>query len=105
MPTVIKLIGLSTGQPHKYDGLYVDAYNPSYAPDNGPLVCYLKVTADPSAARQFADVVEAMEFCQQVDQRNPEDFPGHPNRPITAFTMEFWPLEMALEDFRKERKP
>lgn len=96
--TVIKLIGLVNGQPHKYDGLYVDAYDPSYSPNGNPLECYLKCTGDPAAAKQFADMQAAMEFCLRVDERNPEDFPGHPNRPIRAFTLDFVPLEMAVEE-------
>lgn len=100
---VIQIMGLYTGQPHKLDGLYVTAYDPSFAANGDPGACLLTGTADPRQAKHFTDVAEAYDYAKQVNLRDPIREDGRPNRPITAFTIRFCTLANAVNDWNAAR--
>ncbi len=104
--TLIKIIGLAIGQPHHLDGLFVQAYEPSFSPDGDANSCVLTGTPDPEEARQFDEIAEAWEFAKRVDQRDPvRAIDGRPNRPITAFTLEFISLDAARREMLERKVP
>lgn len=82
----LRIIELAIGEPSRFDGMYVKAYDPTYVlPDRTYDGGILEVTADPKEALQFADAGDAMEkwrepYGVRVD--------GKPNRPLTAWTVE-----------------
>lgn len=86
---VLKLIGLaSTDRPTPMDNQYVRYYNPS--PTNLPAgECHLFTTPDIDNAKQYLSIQSAIKDYRRVDTRNPIRSDGHPNRPLTAFHVEF----------------
>jgi len=86
MPSVIRLVGLISGQPHPFDGAYVVEYDPSpaYLP---PRECVLRVTTDKTRAKQYVDNRAAFNEVHRVDKRNPIRADGRLNKPLTAFNI------------------
>jgi hypothetical protein len=65
------------------EGSYVEEFDPDA--ENGRGV--LKGTRDKSKAKKFADAKEAMEFYRQQSTVRPLRPDGHPNRPLTAYSV------------------
>lgn len=91
MSYLMRLVGLSNGQPHPYDGQYVVEYDPN-GPADQPDVCTLTVTSDKSQARQFDSAWDAREYMMQPDPRRPDRGDGKPSRPLTAFSVAMEPV-------------
>ena len=53
----------------------------------------IPTTLDPSAAKQFANAGEALEFWKTQSRVRPHRDDGLPNRPLTAFTVEIVKLD------------
>ncbi len=88
---IIRLIGTAAGVPTEFDGQYVKAYNPTlHRADGSYDGGLLQTTTNPAEAWRFRNTAEALlayrwAFGLDVD--------GRPNRPLTAWTVEFvtWP--------------
>lgn len=97
-PVVVKIIGMATGGPCPYDDQYLVEYDPERdgeTPDGRPMIAHIVTTDDPAEARHFADFREATECWKRVCERSPRRPDGEPNRPLTAFSVEFLPAEKA----------
>lgn len=84
------IVGLATGEPSEWDGQYVVEYDPS-RPHQDPeslCSCHLVTTTDPDDALQ-AGSTALWRLYMQDDQREMYRPDGKPNRPLTAFTVEF----------------
>lgn len=82
---VIKLDGLVNGQRTPHDGQYVKSYDPSRDWSE-----WLEATPDIEQAKQFPAIVQAVEYYRQANGLRAD---GFPNRPLTAFTVKFLPVE------------
>jgi hypothetical protein len=90
--TVIRIKGLVTGRRTAFDGQFLVDYDPG---SNGrepgtqdPMTCRLVTTPDRASAKEMTPA-EAFELWKRVDPRQPTRPDGQPNRPLTAFTVEF----------------
>lgn len=96
---VIKIIGLANGMFNTpFDGMYLKEYDPSrtgHDPEGRPMLASVEVTYYVEEAKRFEDKLEAWEYWKQIDKREPVRSDGHPNRPLTAFTIEVLPLTLA----------
>ena len=93
MSTVIRIIfNEALGQPSDLDGTYIR----DYMPDTDPMGRgNLTVTHEKRLAKRFSDFHEAASFWKQQSKRNPLRPDGKPNRPLTAYTVEFERVEDA----------
>lgn len=87
MSVVIQLVKLVDGSGHPYDEKYVESYDPTLRPPDDWIE--LKVTADPAQARAFPSFAEAIAYYRQVCPNKPVREDGLPNRPLTAWTVNF----------------
>jgi hypothetical protein len=85
--TIIRIVGLSNGEPTPHDGKYVREFHP----EEGPVgVGVLKTTFDITRAKVFKDFSEAHRMWTAMDTREPtRPWDGKPNRPMTMWTVEF----------------
>jgi hypothetical protein len=90
----IRVLGLVSGQPTGFDGQYVveaDACRDGVEPrTRQPMTAYLLTTPDIELATKFT-TTEAFELWRSIDKRKPWRPDGKPNRPFTAFSVEFNP--------------
>jgi hypothetical protein len=86
MTTVIRLLHVNPGQgPVEAIGQWVKDYDPDARDGLGEVF----PTPDLAQAKRFATVREALKFYSQVSRVWPVRPDGKPNRPLTAFTVEF----------------
>jgi len=88
-PTRIKIIGLNSGQPTEFDGKWLAEYDPArqgFDSEGRPMIAHIKITDDPMKALMFDDPRDALKLWQKSDGIRPD---GKPNRPLTAFHVEF----------------
>jgi hypothetical protein len=83
MSTVIRVYGLSA--PAIFDGEFVETYVPEAFDGRGDL----KTTIHRHKAMKFDDKIAALKFAHQVPLNRPLRADGKPNRPLTAFTLQF----------------
>lgn len=93
----MRIVGLVNGTSHTaFDGKYLvdyDAERDGIDPATGlPTIAHIAVTDDPARALVFDHVGEGLECWRRVCERDPVRPDGQPNRPLTAFTVEFAPL-------------
>jgi hypothetical protein len=84
----IKLIGLLNGEPSPYDNLFLVDYDPTPIWDGHQPYIHLELAERREDARQFATLEEAIRFYRMESTAGPRP-DGQPNRPLTAFTVEF----------------
>jgi hypothetical protein len=85
----LHLLTLVDGTPHEYTDTFVVEFDPTVHREDGTYDGgLLRVTRDPSQARQFANFEELARYWQQ-DYGLRAD--GEPNRPLTAFNVEVAP--------------
>jgi hypothetical protein len=77
-----------------YAGKFVADYDPDGCSGRGRL----STTSDPTSALRFADVGPAMKCYRQQSTVAPLREDGRPNRPLTAFTVEFVLLTSVLKE-------
>ena len=81
----IKLLGLANGGRTPLDGQWLVEYDPTRpgtGPNGEPMTAHIVCSADPSAARRFADAAEASAYWRtESGQPYPAD------RPLTAFNV------------------
>lgn len=86
---VIRIIGLADGMPTAFDGKYLVEYDPTrdgIDPEGYAINAHIAVTSDPQEAQRFESVTAAVEASQAASGWRLD---GQPNRPLTAFTIEF----------------
>jgi hypothetical protein len=89
----MKLVCLNYGQVNSsLDDKYLVEYDPcrdGIAPDGTPMTAHVVVTDDVEKALDLP-AQEMIELWQRVDEREPfRATDGRPNKPLTAFTVEF----------------
>lgn len=84
MSIVIRILSYADGSPCKYSGEYVREYDPDGADGRG----FISTTDDPDDAMQFQNEHRAFAFWKMQSSVRPFRSDGHPNRPLTAFTIE-----------------
>lgn len=87
MSVVIRIVTPVVGGPSNLDGTYVKRYDPNARGGRGAV----EGTHDPRKAMQFEDGGKAFAFWRQTSTVLPKRPDGRPNRPLTAFTVEFMP--------------
>lgn len=85
MPWVIKILGNAAGLPCKEAGLYVMDMDVDAYKGIGFLTCAIA----PQRAKTFASPGAAMEYYRRTSKVTPLRPDGKPNRPLTAFNVEF----------------
>lgn len=83
---VIRIHAFADESPCEFADTYVVAYDPSvngFSPSGEAMNCLLAVTKDRAAATRYT-VMEAFEVWSKAHGVRPD---GHPNRPLTAFTV------------------
>lgn len=88
----MKLVCLNYGQVNSsLDDKYLVEYDPNrdgVAPDGTPMTAHIIVTDDVTQALDLPSK-EMIELWQKTDEREPVRPDGRPNRPLTAYTVEF----------------
>lgn len=93
-PVVVKIIGMANGGPSPFDGRYLVEYDPERdgeAPDGRPVIAHIATSEKLEEAQRFPGFAAAGECWKRVCERNPRRPDGEPNRPLTAFSVEFLP--------------
>jgi hypothetical protein len=88
----IRIVELADGSETPFDGQYVMEYDPNrdgQDPDGNPMLAHLVTTPVANDAMRFDGLRELRQLWLAVDQRRPVRPDGQPNRPLTAFTVEF----------------
>jgi hypothetical protein len=89
MAVIVKILGLVDGSKTSFDNQYLVEYDPTkqgFSPEGYPMQCLLVTTPNENEATPFEDFPTAVAACRQADGVRPD---GLPNRPITAFSLEF----------------
>jgi hypothetical protein len=84
MTAVIIAYGPVSGS-YEIDGEYVKSYDPMAFGGRGDAT----FTSDLSKALKFQNITLAMRFAMRQPVNRPYRADGKPNRPLTAFTLEF----------------
>lgn len=82
-PFLMQCVAHASGEPTPHDGKYLCRYEPE-AYDGRGLVEW---TDDPEKAIQFATLKDAREAWMCVPLTHSRRDDGHPNRPLTAYTI------------------
>lgn len=83
--TIIRIIGSAWGEPTPLDGTWLKSYDPEANGGRGEVIG----TKKEHEAMRFADFEAAMACWRQVSHTLPTRPDGKPNRPLTAFHIEF----------------
>lgn len=86
---VIQIVGAADGRPCEIAGSYVAEFDPDAHDGRGDLV----VTRDPQSALLFENEGWAFEYWKTQSTVMPLRPDGKPNKPLTAYTVEFVKLE------------
>lgn len=84
MRVILRIAGAAGGQRTEFDNRYVMAYDPSVGIHGA-----IDVTLDPAKALAFPGIEEAWRAWTEQSKSHPLRPDGKPNRPLTAFTVEF----------------
>jgi len=82
----IHIVGLVNGDSSEFDNKYVKEYDPAYFHQDGYDGGLLDVCDTAAEAKQFADIKDAMTYYRQSYGTRRD---GLPNRPLTAWSVEF----------------
>jgi hypothetical protein len=85
----IRILGVNGGESTEFDGKWLAEYDPTRqgrSPDGRPMIAHVRVVDDPKNAMVFPTTSEAFQ-CWQKEDGIRDDF--KPNRPLTAFSVEF----------------
>lgn len=87
MTAVIRVVGLATGERSGCEGQYVAEYEPAAMKPDGTYAegGVLRLCRRREDARQFDTPSDAVLFYRQANGLRPD---GHPNRPMTCYTIE-----------------
>ena len=94
---LIRIIGLADGRPSPVDGQWLVDCDVDARDGRG----HVRATADQADARRFGTHEETHEYWRRQSAVMPVRSDGHPNRPLTAFTVEsirFDTSDDALQD-------
>jgi hypothetical protein len=95
MSYVIRIIGDALGNVGPHDGRYLEKFTPD-VDEYG--LGRVESTDDIARALQFPSTLEAGEFWKQQSRVHPLRDDGKPNRPLTAFSIEFVYVKPQTED-------
>lgn len=84
---VIYIVGLANGELCKCAGAFVKTYDPDAHGGIGEM----HATFNRNEAKKFETLQEAVEFWRQQSTVRPLRWDDKPNRPLTAFTVEYVP--------------
>jgi hypothetical protein len=82
--TIIRIFATAAGEGFPFDVFLVDCDFDAH----GGLGA-ITFSNSPDKARRFIGIAEALEFYRTVSPRFPVRSDGEPNRPLSAFTVEF----------------
>ena len=85
---VIQIVGPVSGPPTPADGLYLQSYDPDAYNGDGNFT----TAADPAEALRFPSLTAALAEWRRVSMARPVRPDGHPNRPLTAMSINVLPL-------------
>lgn len=88
---VIRCLHRASGGPSPEAGLYVQDLDPDAHQGRG----HIKWVKTPQEAKHFPDSDAAMAYYQMQSKVYPTRTDGQPNRPLTAYTMDIEPVEVA----------
>jgi hypothetical protein len=84
----LRIVGVWHGEPTEWDGKYIVDYDPTpFMTPDGPFV-HLVVTDRRDEAREFPTLEAAVTFYRRESTHGPRP-DGKPDRPLTAYTVEF----------------
>jgi hypothetical protein len=100
MATVIRnagLVGINLAGLSREEllGQYLRSYDPEFAHGMG----LADWVPNPREARVFPTVSDAILCYRAIPKSQPVNRLGHPNRPLTAYTVEFIHLEDAIREY------
>ena len=103
----MRCIGGGSGGPTlpKGDDAPIGAYLQSYDPEANGGRGMIEFTDDIDDAKQFPGMFAAVALWQTVPTSRPRRADGKPNKPLTAFTMEFLPVRLDEEGHVHEIEP
>lgn len=90
MRWIMQIICPVTGESSPFSGQYLKEYDPErdgVSPDGREMRMHLVTTPDPAQARQFDSVFDLLDTWKQDCVREPFLLDGHPNRPLSWFTV------------------
>lgn len=88
MSIIIKIENNAAGFPCPFAGEYIMDYDPYFGGTTDRGKGLLGTTKDPAKAKEFDDLLVALDYWKQVSPTVPvRDLDGQPNRPLTAFTV------------------
>ena len=88
---VLRIVSDAGGRATEHEGRYVVDCDVDARRGRG----VLKTSDSPLEARQFDNALEAMEYWRRQSNVTPLRPDGQPNRPLTAYSVEVRPLQMA----------
>lgn len=86
----VRFQGLAAGGPSPFDGMWLVEYDPGrpgVAPDGRPMLAHITATADPAKAQRFTSIADFHDLWRATSGRTRPD--GRPDRPLTAFNVEY----------------
>jgi hypothetical protein len=93
MTCVIQAVGFANGMPCDKAGQYLESFDPDAYGGRG----YVTWTPELSKAMRFASVAEAFDMRKCQSAVRPLRPDGKPNRPLTAYIVEFVPTTGAFD--------
>lgn len=90
--TIIRLLSLVSGRRTGHEGEYLVEYNASIDGHDRlgvDIIAHIVTSPNVEEAKQFDTIGDAIWYARQIDARHPMRPDGRPNRPLTAFNMEF----------------
>ena len=81
--SVIKCLEFATGQPSRYEGMYLKAYDPDGREGMG----HIEWTPNRWEAMQFTQAFGALDTWRRQSTVHPLRPDGKPNRPLTAYSI------------------
>jgi hypothetical protein len=87
MSVIVRIDSRVDGTMTEVDGCYLVSYDPTITDGQYTLV----TSPTLKHARVFDTLQDAIAYVRQVSPNVPEDRPGHANRPLTVYNLEFIP--------------
>ena len=85
----LKIVGFSEFCDDDYVGMYIKSFDPNSPDPESKGIGKLIVTENASEAKTFETFGEATEFWRQQSPTVPMRSDGKPNRPLTAYSVQF----------------
>jgi hypothetical protein len=89
MKYILEVVARATGEPCREAGVFIKSFDPDAHAGHG----HVEFTRRESEAMVFDDVTAALKFRNQTSRVKPLRSDGKPNRPLTAYTLLFMPID------------